>query len=185
MVLIKRLDKNDEIAGIRQLQEDNLRRNLSDQEAEEQGFVTAEYSLEFLTTMNEIAPSIVAVDDAGRVVGYIIVANKTIREHHELLKEFFDEVDKLHYQEKSLSELNYLISGQLCVAKEYRGVGLAPKMYEFYRNTMRDSFQYCVTDVVDTNIRSIKAHLKVGFVELKTVNYAGENWTVLLWDWTC
>ena len=53
MITIKRVTEFSELEGIRKLQEDNLKKNLTDDEAETEGFVTAEYSIEFLKTLHD------------------------------------------------------------------------------------------------------------------------------------
>jgi hypothetical protein len=62
MITIQRVTKDSELEAIRALQSANLRKNLSPIEASEQGFLIAEYSLEFLRQMHECHPSIIAID---------------------------------------------------------------------------------------------------------------------------
>ncbi len=184
MIVIKRVDATAEIYGIRALQEENLRKNVSEAEAAEQGFVTAEYSVEVLTRMHSFCPSVIAVC-GSQVVGYVIAATKDIRQEHRLLGAFIDEIDSsLSYKGMPLKDCNYILCGQLCVSKQYRRAGITHKMYSFYKESLKDQFDYCITDVCDSNTPSLQAHSKVGFVELATVNHAGLNWVVVLWDWT-
>jgi len=44
MITITRVTTHTELEGIKKLQEENLKKNLGDQEAETEGFVTAEYT---------------------------------------------------------------------------------------------------------------------------------------------
>ena len=73
MVQIIRVSNDVEIEGIRLLQRDNLKKLISPEEAATEGFVTAEYSFEFLKQMNEASPSVIA-KDGDKVVGYAMVA---------------------------------------------------------------------------------------------------------------
>ena len=52
MVEIVRVKNDTEIEGIRLLQKENLKKLISAEEAAQEGFVTAEYSFEFLKQMN-------------------------------------------------------------------------------------------------------------------------------------
>ena len=179
---IKRVSDREEIEGIKNLQTVNLRKNLSPEETEAEGFVTAEYSLDFLERMNREAPAIIAVED-GKVVGYALVATRNLLGQHELLDDLFRQVDEQIYRGVKLSEKNYVLVGQLCVAKEQRGKGLAGKMYELFRAELSDQFDCCLTDVQVSNPRSIRAHLRSGFEILGELSYGGSPWKIVIWDW--
>jgi ribosomal protein S18 acetylase RimI-like enzyme len=183
MIRIKLVSEFSELEEIKSLQDKNLKRNLSDQEAEVQGFVTAEYSIEFLETLHQESPSVIA-KDGGLVVGYALVALKSIRHHHELLSDLFDNIDKIEYNNQSLKYSNYVVVGQLCVAKNYRGQGLVQQMYQHFKSSLSWKFDYCLTDVAKNNPRSLKAHLITGFQVIDTLNYVGIKWDIVLWDWT-
>jgi GNAT superfamily N-acetyltransferase len=182
MIHIKLVESEEELQGIRDLQEANLSTNLSREEAATEGFVTAAYTLDFLRTMHRAHPSVIA-KDGDRVVGYALVATQAVRAQHKLLAGLFDEIDAIIYQGRPLSERNYVVVGQLCVGKGYRAMGLARAMYECYRDALRDTYDSCLTDVVQSNIRSLRAHEKTGFVVVGTLEYGGVGWDVVMWDW--
>lgn len=181
MVIVKLVSEMKELEGIRLLQEQNLGKNLSVAEATKEGFVTAEYTVEFLKAMHDIHPSVIAKDN-DTVVGYALVATNPIREQHPLLADLFNSIDKVIYKGAPLKGTRYVVVGQLCVGKGYRGQGLVQRMYEFYRESLKDSYDYLITDVVQTNQRSIKAHLKTGFVVVDTLEYEGMRWDIVLWE---
>src|ERR1017187_4246890 len=143
---IKLVTEFSELKGIKTLQDENLKRNLPDLEAEVQGFVTAEYSVEFLQALHEESPSVIA-KDGGLVVGYALVTTKSIRHQHELLSDLFDSIDKIVYNNQSLKYANYVVVGQLCVAKNYRGRGLVQQMYKHFKISLSEKFDYCLTDI--------------------------------------
>jgi ribosomal protein S18 acetylase RimI-like enzyme len=182
MISIKRVTDYAELQGIQTLQQANLKRNLSEQEAESQGFVTAEYSMDFLETLHRACPSIIA-KDWETIAGYALVAVKSVRHQHELLSDLFNSIDKIVYNGRLLENTNYVIVGQLCVARDYRGLGLVQKMYDYYRSSLAEEFDYCITDVAKGNIRSLKAHEKSGFRIIDTLEYGGLSWDIILWDW--
>ena len=131
MIIIKRVTEFSELEGIKSLQEENLKKNLPADEAETEGFVTAEYTIEFLKTLHEAGPSIIAKDN-DTVVGYALVADKSIRYQHELLSDLFNCIDQITYRGLLLKKVNYVVVGQLCVAKNYRGLGLVQQMYQHF-----------------------------------------------------
>ena len=125
-MLIKRVSKIEEIEGIKRLQTANLRKNLSKEEIEKEGFVTAEYTLEFLELMNRIEPSIIAVQ-GDNLVGYAMVSTKALLGRHKLLDDLFSKIDSLIFKGHALKKRNYVVVGQLCVAKSHRGKGISKR----------------------------------------------------------
>ncbi len=176
------VDDPRQLAGILRLQAANLRRNLSDDEAAREGFVTAEYTLEVLAAMHAVAPSIVATD-AGEVVGYALVSERTLGMTHPLLRSLFEATDAMTRNGTPMRDVRYAVCGQLCVAKSHRGLGLVDRMYGAFRTTYMDRWDALVTDVVTDNPRSLRAHARVGFEVLTTIPYGGADWHIVLWDW--
>lgn len=179
---VTRVSSQSEIIGIRDLQELNLKKNISSDEAVDQGFVTASYSIEYLKEMNAASPAIIA-KDGDKVVGYALVATKDTRNGHDLIESLFDAIDKSEYNGKLLRDVNYVVVGQLCVAKEYRGQDLAQKLYGHFRECLSKEFSYLVTDIAQSNSRSLKAHKKRGFQVINKLMYDGFEWDIVLWDW--
>jgi hypothetical protein len=182
MVSIKLVTNAEELKGIQALQQQNLRKNLTETEAEEQGFLMAEYSLDFLQNMHDAAPSVIAVSE-GKVVGYSLVALKTIRDEHPLLADLFNTIDRLQFQTQDLSTSNYVVVGQLCVGKGFRGIGLVDKMYQYYKDCYANEYEYLITDVAQANKRSLKAHKKSGFQVIDELSFEGVGWDIVLWNW--
>ena len=182
MITIKRVTETAELEGIKLLQQENLKTNLTGEEILAEGFVTAEYSLDFLKIMHEAGPSIIAKDDE-LVIGYALVADKLIRHHHDLLADLFNTIDNTLYKGKLLKDTKYVVVGQLCVSKQYRGMGLVQQMYDHYRNCLSGQFDCCITDIAQGNPRSLKAHIKAGFQVISTLNFGGVKWDIVLWDW--
>jgi ribosomal protein S18 acetylase RimI-like enzyme len=182
MITIKRVTEPSELEGIKTLQQENLKVNLSEQESVSEGFVTAEYTMAFLKQMHDESPSIIA-KYGDRVVGYALVAVKAIRNEHDLLADLFDTIDKITYRNQTLKDSSYVVVGQLCVSKDYRGLGLVHLMYRHFKNSLSEEFDYCITDVAKDNPRSLKVHLKSGFRVIDTLQYGGLAWDIVLWDW--
>lgn len=182
-VIITRVSNEAELLGIQALQRANLRNVISQEEAQKEGFVTAEYSIDLLNAMHYICPSIIA-KDGDKVVGYALVSTKAIMGKHALLDDLFNVLDQLSFNRASLSEKNaYVLVGQLCVGKGYRGIGLVQKMYNHFKESLQHEFKYLITDVATDNERSLKAHIKSGFEVIHTIDYGGVKWDIVLWDW--
>jgi ribosomal protein S18 acetylase RimI-like enzyme len=181
-VEIKRVDQLSELTGIRALQALNLRKNIDAETALSQGFLTAAYTMDYLQAMHDASPSIIA-KDGDDVVGYVLVATKEVRNGHDLMADLFNVIDTKYYKGKCLKEVNYVVVGQLCVAKDYRGQGLVKRMYDYYQDCYAAAYEYLITDVAQANTRSLNAHKKSGFIVIDTLVYAGIDWDIVLWDW--
>lgn len=172
----------EELDQIKYLQEQNLKSNLDPIEQKEEGFLTASYTFQFLSWMNNKNPAILAkVDD--EVVGYALVATSDIRGHHNLLDDLIGHCNRVVYKGITLAKIPYAIVGQLCVSKAYRGQGVVQKLYAHFRQTMDSKYLCCITDVDRKNPRSLKAHLKAGFEVVGNFEYEGAQWDLVLWNW--
>ena len=181
-VTITLVTNHDELLGIRDLQTLNLRKNIDATAATSDGFLTAEYTIEYLQQMHDASPSIIA-KDGNKIVGYALVATKSVRNGHDLMADLFNVIDTKYYNGKPLKEVNYVVVGQLCVALGYRGQGLVKLMYDYYRDCYASTYEYLITDVAQANTRSLNAHKKSGFIVIDTLEYGGIGWDIVLWDW--
>ncbi len=179
---IKIVSDQSQLEKIKILQEQNLRSALTIAEAAKEGFLTAEYSIEFLEKMHDATPSIIVMD-GDVLAGYALATTKEVGIHHNLIKDLFAAIDRISYESTMLKDRAYIIIGQLCVAKNYRGMGLVQKMYNTFRDEYAVAYEYCLTDVAEDNPRSLKAHLKSGFQVVDTLRYGGIGWDIVLWDW--
>lgn len=171
-----------DIEGIRLLQHENLKSRIPREEALREGFTTAVYSTEFLREMHAWHPSVVARSE-GRVVGYALVTLPELRDGHPLLNDLFSKLDEVCFRGRRLKDAGYVVVGQLCVGKGYRGMGLVQAMYGHFRDSLSERFEYCACDVDRENPRSLKAHIRSGFEVVDTLEYGGALWDMLVWDW--
>jgi L-amino acid N-acyltransferase YncA len=181
-ILTKLATRESELNGILSLQQRNLRRHLSDAEAEAQGFLIAEFTADYLRAMNAVRPSVVAMD-GDRVVGYAVVATRASRTGDPLLAALFDQIDPLIFNGRCLSDTSYVVVGQLCVDKLYRGRGLVGQLYGLFRESLEGDYDCAVTEVAKANGRSLQAHRRVGFQAIHSIEYEQLEWEIVLWDW--
>ena len=182
MAVLKLVETEQELIGLKQLQTNNLRRLIGEEEAMKEGFVTSEYALSLLQQMHEIHPSII-VKEGEEVVGYTIVTNKEVYGAHPELDHLFNTLDATEYKGALLKNSNYILIGQVCVAKSHRGQGWVPKMYDYYKSLHAKNYQYLVTDISQANKRSVRMHQKIGFETIGVIEQVGTGWDIVLWDW--
>lgn len=180
MITLQLVSTKDEMKGILALQKANLRKNITEEEAYAQGFLMAEYDLPFLETLHEKSPGIIA-KDGDIVVGYSLVALPETARQHPLLADLVQNIERCVFHGTPVE--NYAIVAQLCVSKDYRGQDLVQKLYGAFQDHYTPRYTYCVTDVAQANVRSLKAHKKRGFQVIDTLSYGGIGWDIVLWDW--
>jgi hypothetical protein len=171
-----------DLEGILVLQCKNLAQNIAEEEKKEQGFVMVSHDLKDLQLFSKHAPQLILKKDE-KVIGYLLAMSKTLRETVPMLKPMFEQIDQIRYQGKSLNDSNYLIVGQVCVGKEFRGLGLIDKMFAEYRKLFKEEYDYAITEIVTSNSRSVRAHLRIGFEIIHTFQDDFQEWNIVLWDW--
>lgn len=182
MIQFSRVKSHSDLVKIKALQNENLRSLISETEASDQGFLTAEYSLSFLEKMNNACPSVIAKENDS-LIGYCLAAVQSIRGDHELLEDLFAKIDETLYKEQVLKYSNYVVVGQLCVKRNFRGRNIAQGLYSHFKTSLSPDFEYCITDIQQTNKRSIHTHLKAGFEIIGSLTFNSEPWVMVLWDW--
>ena len=175
--------KNDkDLKEILQLQKRNLEASITTDESQKEGFVTVDHDFDLLAKMNVPFPHIIAKDEV--VVGYALVMQRSFANDIPVLIPMFEQINSIDYNGKLLAQEKYFIMGQVCISKGYRGQGLFRGLYEKMRDEMSPHFKYVITEVSERNQRSLRAHLKVGFKDVKQYEADGEKWIILLWDWS-
>ena len=172
----------EDLQGILALQKINHHSNLSELEIQQQGFVTCIHSFEQLQRMNNFAKSIIAKNQ-NKVIAYNLAMTQDCKDDIPILVPMFKQINALTYQGHPLKNTNYIICGQICIAKEFRAQGLFDKLYDFYATTYSKKYPFILTEIVSSNLRSLNAHKRVGFESLKTYkDKNGTNWEIVIWD---
>lgn len=180
--IITTLTTDDEIRQLLALQQKNLARNNSPETVESQGFVTVEHTFDLLKQMSQAAPQTIA-KDGDTVAGYALVMLPEFRPFIPTLEPMFALFGEIPYKGRLLSEYNYYVMGQICVGEGYRGQGIFDKMYQYQRATLASQFDLCITDVATRNQRSMKAHARVGFENVREfTNAPDDTWAIVVWD---
>ena len=164
----------DHLEQILLLQQQNLLKSLTDKEKELEGFLTVEHSLEILKEMNDECGHIIALENE-KVVGYALCMHPRFAESIEVLKPMFHEINKV-VKGKS----NYMVMGQICVAKSHRGQGVFRRLYETMMEKLPTGFDTIITEVDAKNQRSLNAHKAIGFTELNRYFASEKEWNIIV-----
>ena len=172
-----------ELAEIIALQKKNLPANLTVAEMQEQGFVTVVHSLDDLKKMNQFEQHLV-IKDNDTVVGYLLAMTKKSEFDIPVLIPMFKVFDKVSYQNKLLADYNFIVVGQVCIDKEYRGKGLLNKSYQAYKKIFSSKYDFAITEIATANQRSLNAHKTAGFTEIHRFTDSSQiEWSIIIWDW--
>jgi len=172
---------DDDLKAILALQKANLKENINLLEAETQGFVTCNHSFEVLKLMNHPYPHIIAKNNQ-KLAGYALIMSKSHSDKVPEIVSMFTQINQLSYKSKALKDANYVVMGQICVAKNFRGKGVFTSLYETMFAALKPHFTYIITSIATSNKRSVKAHQKVGFKGILTFTDEIEEWVLVLKD---
>ena len=172
------VEREEELEQILALQRTNLPAQLSAEELAADGFVTVEHTLDLLKRMHTMVPSIVARDGPS-LAGYALVMPVECRLFIPILEPMFARLDSL-----GVARQRFYVMGQVCVGKRWRGMGVFDLLYQAHRRHLRSRFDCVVTEVAMRNIRSMRAHERVGFTVIDRYRDATDDWAVIRWDWS-
>ncbi|MBT8219739.1 MAG: GNAT family N-acetyltransferase [Bacteroidia bacterium] len=171
-----------DLPQILNLQRQNLPGVLCQEEMNREGFVTVEHDLEVLSAMNLKHPHTVAkVED--QVIGYALAMHTSFMDHVDILKPMFTKIEQVLKFIDPDDPLNYIVMGQICIAKGYRGQGLFTLLYNDLKQRLSDQYEQIITEVDMKNTRSIAAHHKHGFEIIHTYEQGTITWQLLSWKW--
>lgn len=168
-----------DLQGIVALQRQNLPVHISQQEALEQGFVTLQHDLDLLQAMNQPHPhSIAKCDD--QVVAYALVMLPKWVERIPALVPMFEQIEQNPWHGQVMTTHDFVIMGQVCVAKQWRGQDVFAALYDHLCATLQGHFSHLITEIAGHNSRSLRAHEKVGFEPWLTYHDGPTEWHIVI-----
>jgi len=176
-IIYKRVETNQELHQILELQRINIPEVISENEKQAEGFVTVHHTFEILKTMNDTCAHVIAISN-NKVIGYALCMLKVFKEDIEVLRPMFQQIDNCLQAEET-----YFVMGQICIDKTYRKQGVFRGMYGFMKHEMDAAFDMIITEVDAENTRSLNAHYAIGFKHLHSYNSKNQNWELISWDW--
>ncbi len=175
--------QDDWLREILKLQKQNLPDALSQEEISSQGYVSVDHSFDILKSMAIKHPHVIAVENR-KLVGYCLAMTKSFREDIALLVPMFLEMDQLPFRSGDLSDIEYMVCGQVCVHKDWRGKGVFKGLYQKFQQGFVNDYPVVLTEIASNNTRSIRAHEKVGFDIVHSYPSGKDfNWEIVMWKW--
>ena len=162
-----------ELQQILELQTLNLRSAISTKESHKEGFVSVVHTLDLLERMNAIEAHIIA-KEGERVAGYALSMHPVFADEITMLKPMFKRVNRQlgpHHK--------FIIMGQICIEKQYRGKGIFRGLYEAMSAALFPAYESIITEVDADNQRSLQAHYAIGFEEMQVYRSGGREWHLI------
>jgi len=176
------VSSTDELQQILDLQQLYLTGQTDSAEEKDQGFLTVKHSYNMLQQIHELSPSVI-VKDGDKVIAYALVMTKDCQHFIPVLVPMFESFNNIQFKEQPLSSYSFYVMGQVCVHKDYRGMGIFQMLYQHHQLLFSKQFDFVLTEISTRNARSIRAHEKVGFKTIYTFRDTTDEWAIVLWDW--
>lgn len=161
----------EELVQLLSLQRMNLKSAVSELEMAHEGFVTVSHDLGLLKRMNDACAHILA-KDGNKVVAYALSMDPSFNGEIPVLQPMFDELKKRNI-------LDFLVMGQICVAKTHRKQGIFRGLYEEMKKASHPKYATIITEVDASNTRSLGAHIAIGFEKICAYHSLGQDWELI------
>ena len=174
-----------DVRQIHELQGANHRSVVDAETAVNQGFTSVRHDFNVLLAMNRECPSIIAKNGED-ICGYCLMMPRQFRSQVPELGSMFETLEQLHWRGGRLADNpRWFVMGQVCVAADFRGRRVFDGMYQKLREVYSRDFDLTVTEISHRNVRSLRAHRRVGFKTLLEHDDPSidERWEIVIWDW--
>lgn len=170
-----------DIAAILDLQQVNLKANLTEATKAQQGFLTTQHHYDELEQMVRQTPQILAKE--GEVLaGYALAMLPSMARLVPDLVPMFEVLDQIPWRGGTLADARYYMMGQVCVAESHRGQGVFEGLYQAHRAYYAAEYDLLITEISTSNARSQRAHERVGFRTVHTHTDHVDTWNMVVWE---
>jgi predicted GNAT superfamily acetyltransferase len=83
------------------------------------------------------------------------------------------------FEDRSLANWATIITGQVCVYKTSRGLGIFERLYEELWQLTPAQYKLAIALVATSNPRSLAAHKKIGMSEVHQFAYNGKTYNTM------
>ena len=167
--------------GILALQRANHVHAVAADVQDREGFVFVEHTRPLLARLAAASPQAIALE-GDRVVGYCLSLPPSLQHEVPILAPMFEQFGKCSYQGKPLAQHRYVVGGQVCVDRDYRGQRLLARLYHQVRDALGSACDLCVTEIATRNVVSVRAHEAMGFEAIAHYGDGREDWVIVAWD---
>jgi GNAT superfamily N-acetyltransferase len=169
------------LEGILALQRRNHVHAVAADVQDREGFVFVEHTLPLLATLRAASPQAIALVD-DRVIGYCLSLPPSLQDRVPILAPMVEQFGRCAWRGLPLAQHRYVVGGQVCVDRDFRGQGLLARLYDQLRVCLATTTDLCVTEIATRNRVSVRAHEKMGFEPIAEYDDGREQWVIVAWD---
>jgi hypothetical protein len=163
---------------ILRLQSENFITNLSEEEREE-GFLSAEFSLDQVASIAEDLGTTIATVD-GAAVAFLCAVRKEFNHGSPVIAQMLATYDRVKFAGQSLESYRSYIYGPVCIQRAHRRRGLLRGLYEAQLKDLAGQFEVGVAFVSLSNPYSLNAHVAgLGMTEVGDFELKGSVYVIL------
>ncbi len=179
--MIARPATENDITGIKALQQINLFENLSEKEREK-GFVTTPFTTAQLKGLLDEQGLFVA-ESKGEIKGYTMAAGWDYFSQWPIFPFMISRLSGKVFNGINITEQNSFQYGPVCIDTGLRGTNAFPVLFENMRSAFSLRYPVGITFINQVNERSFKAHTnKLGMALVDEFEFSGRNYYGLAFD---
>lgn len=162
-----RLATKSDIVGVKELLEVHHVKNLSEEEKKD-GFVTTDMTIEQLTSLQEKENGItIAIDNkTNKMVALLLGGSWDFLKEWPMFEYMTTILKDYKFKGKALDTSTSYQYGPICVAQDYRGLGIGEGLLKLQLETFSSRFPVVVTFVNVLNPRSYAFHIRNNFEDV-------------------
>lgn len=177
-----RLAQEKDLAGISQLQDENLSKNISLEEKLNEGFVVVKTPPDLLKEI-AVQEGITIAQLDKKIIGYLIPMSVEHGQKISFWNPFIKKIKTIQLEGKPLDDYQYCILSQVCIDKNHRGKGILEKLYKDLEERLADKYDFGISEIETNNQRSLQAHLnKIGLKIVEKYSVEGKDWYIVILD---
>lgn len=176
--LIYSLATKADLEGAVRLLDDNHRANMSGDGLKD-GFISVQFTVADLTEMTENGITVVAI--SGDTTAGVLSAQTYQYNTRKipLVRQMVKTLAGAHLDGEVIETTKSIVCGPVCIAKEFRGLGIMEQMYEILKNEAKTKYPVGLTLIAQSNPRSLRAHEKIGMQKISSFEFEGKTFDAL------
>lgn len=172
---------SDDVPQVKALLERYHSRNLEGN-ARDNGFVTTDMSEAQLCQLIETEQGVTVAQhkNTGEIVALLLGASWDFLKPWPMFEYMQDILDGYTFDGEQLSKQASYQYGPICIAEEWRSLGIGERLLAFQRKAFAKRFSFVVTFVNQVNRRSYAFHRRVGFAEVGLFSFNSNVYHMLV-----
>jgi GNAT superfamily N-acetyltransferase len=178
-IVAGRMQESD-LAQVLKIQSENLREHLTPSQQKD-GYLSIAFSEADFKAYNHNLCVVVARTHHG-VIGYSCISDVEFNMQFPILDQIVANFTSYFIpgtNDRPTEEMSYF-HGPVCITRSHRGKGVIKELFLYELEVAKEKgYAYCFSFISSENTRSLKAHMKLSFQKVGTVNYNNKEYIVI------